>query len=258
MQHASLAAGERKAGLQSVVHHGGEILRRRGTFGFVMGNNASIPQVSHAKAHVALQRAAASLSTGRVCGPLFERPGRYKVVARVATIYAACDANMSVADMLQRRPSRTRRHSLARTHRRTHPQVQAKEVKRVCEGRCGWLCKRGLQNTSLQRRWCGRVALPRKKIAVRVPLGSSKGTWPVLDLYKNLRRGRSDGTVPRNRCAIHDLSLYYFENPRSDEPKGVVNLRGLVRRCFLRPDVRAHACSSIMTRTSPSTTRSYC
>jgi len=32
-------------------------------------------------------------------------------------------------------------------------QIRAKEVKRVCENKCGWLCKRGLTNTSLQRRW---------------------------------------------------------------------------------------------------------
>ncbi len=47
-------------------------------------------------------------------------------------------------------------HSLAparATHAHAVPQVRAKEVKRVCEARCGWLCKRGLTNTGLQRRW---------------------------------------------------------------------------------------------------------
>ena len=46
----------------------------------------------------------------------------------------------------------------------------------------GWLCKRGLSNTALQRRW----------------------------------------------CAIHDLKLWYYDNPRSDEPKGVVYLKGAI------------------------------
>ncbi|EKX39333.1 hypothetical protein GUITHDRAFT_114534 [Guillardia theta CCMP2712] len=62
------------------------------------------------------------------------------------------------------------------------PQVRAKDVKRASDIKHGWLCKRGLTNTQLQRRW----------------------------------------------CAIHDLRLYYFENPRSEEPKGVVNLRGAI------------------------------
>mmetsp|Transcript_48806 Transcript_48806/g.99662 ORF Transcript_48806/g.99662 Transcript_48806/m.99662 type:complete len:151 (+) Transcript_48806:26-478(+) len=62
------------------------------------------------------------------------------------------------------------------------PQVRAKDVKRVCDKKSGWLCKRGLTNTASQKRW----------------------------------------------CAIHDLHLYYYESPRSEEPKGVVNLRGAI------------------------------
>ena len=141
--------------------------------------------------------------------------------------------------------SRTRHPRHARAHRHTHPQVQAKEVKRVCEGRCGWLCKRGLQNTSLQRRWCGRYCTAaRITCCARVACtpssqGSSRGTLPAPRFLarEDLRRGRSDG-VPRNRCAIHDLHLYYFENPRGEEPLGVVSLRGLFPLCFLRSDVR--------------------
>ena len=41
---------------------------------------------------------------------------------------------------------------------------------------------------------------------------------------------------------MHDLHLYYFENPRSEEPKGVVNLKGA--HC-LAPRVRiadAYSC----------------
>mmetsp|Transcript_1406 Transcript_1406/g.3557 ORF Transcript_1406/g.3557 Transcript_1406/m.3557 type:complete len:148 (-) Transcript_1406:139-582(-) len=34
------------------------------------------------------------------------------------------------------------------------PQVRAKDVKRVCEGRQGWLNKAGLTNTKMQKRWC--------------------------------------------------------------------------------------------------------
>mmetsp|Transcript_43185 Transcript_43185/g.104189 ORF Transcript_43185/g.104189 Transcript_43185/m.104189 type:complete len:145 (-) Transcript_43185:16-450(-) len=34
------------------------------------------------------------------------------------------------------------------------PQVRAKDVKRVCEGRHGWLNKAGLTNTKMQKRWC--------------------------------------------------------------------------------------------------------
>ena len=46
--------------------------------------------------------------------------------------------------------------------------MRAKDVKRVCEGRYGWLNKAGLTNTKMQRRW----------------------------------------------CAVHELRLYYYENPR--------------------------------------------
>mmetsp|Transcript_5291 Transcript_5291/g.13361 ORF Transcript_5291/g.13361 Transcript_5291/m.13361 type:complete len:145 (+) Transcript_5291:79-513(+) len=62
------------------------------------------------------------------------------------------------------------------------PQVRAKDIKRVCEGKHGWLSKAGLTHTKLQKRW----------------------------------------------CAIHDLRLYYYETPRDDEPKGVVNLKGAI------------------------------
>jgi hypothetical protein len=72
--------------------------------------------------------------------------------------------------------------------------------------------------------------LPREQIGAPCP--------PPIFARKDLRRGRSDGSVPRNRCAIHDLHLYYFENPRGEEPLGVVSLRGLFPLCFLRSDVR--------------------
>jgi hypothetical protein len=90
------------------------------------------------------------------------------------------------------------------------------------------------------------IALLRELFAARMsdvlhpPNGANRAPCPPpIFARKDLRRGRSDGSVPRNRCAIHDLHLYYYENPRCEEPLGVVNLRGLVRRCFLRSDVRS-------------------
>eukprot|EP00290_Baffinella_frigidus_P005733 CAMPEP_0180131530 /NCGR_PEP_ID=MMETSP0986-20121125/8471_1 /TAXON_ID=697907 /ORGANISM="non described non described, Strain CCMP2293" /LENGTH=150 /DNA_ID=CAMNT_0022071417 /DNA_START=106 /DNA_END=558 /DNA_ORIENTATION=- len=60
--------------------------------------------------------------------------------------------------------------------------ARAKDIKRVCDNRFGWLSKAGLTNTKLQRRW----------------------------------------------CAIHNLKLYYYENPRATEPKGAVDLKGAI------------------------------
>mmetsp|Transcript_69208 Transcript_69208/g.184454 ORF Transcript_69208/g.184454 Transcript_69208/m.184454 type:complete len:121 (+) Transcript_69208:59-421(+) len=70
-------------------------------------------------------------------------------------------------------------------------QIRANDLSRFNENaansktekiKVGWLCKTGLNNTNLQKRW----------------------------------------------CAIHDLKLFYFENPRSEEPNGYVNLRGAI------------------------------
>jgi len=60
--------------------------------------------------------------------------------------------------------------------------ARAKDIKRVCDNRFGWLSKAGLTNTKLQRRW----------------------------------------------CAIHNLKLYYYDDPRANVPNGAVELKGAI------------------------------
>ncbi|KAJ1486594.1 hypothetical protein T484DRAFT_1788937 [Baffinella frigidus] len=93
--------------------------------------------------------------------------------------------------------------------------ARAKDIKRVCDNRFGWLSNAGLTNTKLQRRfgWLSKAGLTKTKLQRRWFGWLSKA-------------GLTNTKLQRRWCAIHNLKLYYYENPRATEPKGAVDLKG--------------------------------
>ena len=96
----------------------------------------------------------------------------------------------------------------------TVPKVRANDLKRLCgDENCGWLNKTGLTSTKFQKRWC---AIHNVSESPRVR---------TCNAHQLTLRGQRERRA--DTCAWQ-LKLDYFDNPRSDEPNGVVELRGAI------------------------------